>query len=77
MPGATRVAREREEKGWAVESVFLAKLFELLGCCLFTEDSYRWITGNELNQYRYKRDHGPDNQQQDRDPSQGAQNFVL
>ena len=77
MPGAGAVAREGEEKWRPIQSVFLAKLFKLLRSCLLTEHRNCRITGNELNQNRDEGDDGPNNQQEDRDPSQGAENSVL
>ena len=77
MPGAIGVAREGKEKWRAIKSVFLPKLFKLLRRCLFAEHCDCRIARDELDQNCYQRDDGPDNKQEDRDPSQGAEDSVL
>lgn len=43
------IAWKREEEGWTIETVLLAKLCKLFRCRLFTEHGDSRITGNEFN----------------------------
>ena len=69
---AVVVAWKREEEGWTIETVLLAKLCNLFRCRLFAQGRDRWITGHEFDQECDERDDGPNNEYQDQQSFQEA-----
>lgn len=57
--------------------MFLTELLKLFRSCLFTEYGNGGIAGNQLYQYCDEGNDGPDDEQQDCDPSQDAQGVAL
>jgi hypothetical protein len=77
VPDTVCLAGKPKKEWWPVEPVLQPELRELLGRCLLTKDGDRGITRDQLNQERNQRYYGPDDQQENAEPSQESESFML